>query len=358
MRARLAPGSTMRGSAGMRSRPVRRPWKRVAPFLWIAMRNAWSWKSRLPSASPVRNSCSSRPKTPRKCLVCDIAMRWMPCALSRSAISSEHRVTRFGRNASKQTVYQSFGWVGGCMIPLDISGRPPAPDTSGKTEGTSSSSLGPDQSDFSRWLAPESDQAAKGMSEQGSTNELTVVATPLPASSDTSDLAVVAGVLYSWQLHSQPFLSQIGSASVMAAGSSLGMAAMAPHPTQALLGVVGLVGGQEVAIAAVNAPESGNRGPASAAAVSSMRSIADSNPQESVAGAIASASWTERMLRSVESPNRSITLWLRDYRLGQSEVSAAVDELLRAHPDSGRIVRVVVNGREAWRKQSLESRSE
>lgn len=244
------------------------------------------------------------------------------------------------------------------MIPLDLPGRLPVPDSSGKAEVASGSPSERDQSDFSRWLAADSHHAAAAMPGEVMATELPVVVTHMAASSDTTDFAVAAGVLYSWQLHSQPFLSQIGSTSAMAEVGSAGVAGMGQGPEQALLDAVVEGRGQGAVLAPVEPSGSGNQSSTSTTAMWSMKSASASSAHEAVAGALAAASWMERMVRSVESPDRSITLWLRDYRLGQSEVSAAVEELLKAHPDSERIVRVVVNGREAWRNQPLESRSE
>lgn len=241
------------------------------------------------------------------------------------------------------------------MIPLDSTGRPPVPEVAIRQDGSSIPASLPEQSDFGRWLAQEGNSAGSDASPQNSATEPPLAVVRALASPSAGEVAAT-GVLYAWQIHSQQFLSQLGPTSLKTEVEPRGALAVGPGTSQAPVLRAGLGSGQGTVIVPGESAARGVPNVVGAFAATGIREAERPGARDVVAGAVASATWTERMLRSIELPNRSITLWLRDYRLDQSDISATVDELLRTHPDRERVARVLVNGHEAWREQPLESR--
>lgn len=168
------------------------------------------------------------------------------------------------------------------------------------------------------------------------------------------------GVLYEWQLRSQQSLSQFPTGSPRKAAAPPSGSATA-NPGQPLELARGGVPSFSVLAPAVmdEALQAGNLLPLAMPTASGPNDPASSRQTvAALAGAMPSALWTERLLRTVEAPDRSVTVWLRDYRLDEEQLPAMLDEILRTHADGERIARVVVNGNEVWRKNPLQSRSE
>lgn len=242
------------------------------------------------------------------------------------------------------------------MIPLDAAGCMPVPEVASKQDGSSKSAPQTDQADFSRWLVQEPKGTGSDASPRSNATDspLTVVSAFV---SPDAGVPAAAGVLYAWQLHSQQFLSQL---SLAPQENDVGPRELAIDPGASQTSVVptGLDLDLEHGAFVVpgEPPARGTPDVVGASIAASIKEVDCSSTRSTVAGAVASTIWTERMLRSIELPNRTITLWLRDYRLDQSDIPATVDELLRTHPDRERVARVLVNGHEAWREQPLESR--
>lgn len=167
------------------------------------------------------------------------------------------------------------------------------------------------------------------------------------------------GILYEWQLRSHHSLSQFlarsSSAETTSHFSSIPVSTVKPPAT-----FKGVGANYAVSIPAVagGTRQIGSPLPVAMPTVSGPNDPASRQAVATLAGAIPSALWTERLLRTVEAADRSVTVWLRDYRLDEKQLSATVGEILRTHADGERIARVVINGNEVWRKYPLQSRSE
>lgn len=245
------------------------------------------------------------------------------------------------------------------MTTLDQAGRPPLPVNLGRMDEATGPSQKPEEQDFGQWISQEVRGA--GISQAGSTTDRDASNSMPPQTNVQSTLEKVemdtVAVLYAWQLHSQVSLSQLASTATVRLGQTAGTSvtqgqtqASPPYPHSGRVM-------RAATASAESTPESHSSGVVSANGTSSVASRESARARDAISGALTPALWTERMLRSVQLPDRSITLWLRDYRLSHSEMPAVIEELLQTHPDRGRVARIVVNGNEVWRSESTESRS-
>lgn len=237
------------------------------------------------------------------------------------------------------------------LDPMAYQLPPTNSEAAGKTTKTASMDS---QQDFGRWLPHNGPEALPGSTLPPGEGEQSI-GTIIPPPGDLAS----EGVLYEWQLHSQRSLSQVlagprGEEEVSACGplSASSRRQLVHIPSEVPAGSVGnaatthgmLQAGSPL-LAATLASSPNEPSPTRKAAAS-------------MANAVPPAFWAERLLRTVEAADRSITIWLRDYRLGKEQLPATVDEILMTHADAERVTRVVVNGDEVWRKNPLQSRSE
>lgn len=59
--------------------------------------------------------------------------------------------------------------------------------------------------------------------------------------------------------------------------------------------------------------------------------------------------WSERLVRWISDPGQSVTAWVRDYGLEETDMPALIRDLLEhAEAQSVQLTRIVVNGQERW----------
>lgn len=242
------------------------------------------------------------------------------------------------------------------MNTFDPSVLPQLSVNAGLSPDTGNSVAAPGQQDFSQWLSLGAPTVALERVESAVPEQpADVVAITTQAS--TQDL--VAGVLYGWQLHTQHSLSQLANGTAQQGEAAASGVRDAAKPVQQeTVGDAMTEATREVPVSRRDLRTEGIVPAPMGSAPSARDPAASRNVAAVAAGSASSAPWAERLLRTVELADRSLTVWLRDYRLDESQVPATADEILRIHADGNRISRVVVNGNEVWHRKPLQSRSE
>lgn len=164
------------------------------------------------------------------------------------------------------------------------------------------------------------------------------------------------GILYGWQLASQPGMSHLGGmasgpeASVGGrssgnGGSSSKDVSGVPDRADALPG--------SLPQASSTRTMGMNQGASPVSSSAPMRSAAVDGLDTSSLTAL--MAWSERSLRRVTTPEGQTTVWLRDYRIGEDEIPSLVNQLLDQHGNRASLHRIMINGVEVWRQDTYSS---
>lgn len=221
----------------------------------------------------------------------------------------------------------------------------------------------PARRDFSDWVKPGSDLAG-----QVPDNAVATVM-EMPSHPLEEESAVIAspvhstwmhGILYGWQLASQPGMSQLGgihsrsgSTAVLQSNVRNGLS------TAGTSGIPGQIGAPIDPVKQADPIRITNLGQGISSASSTNTTQSGSIEGGERPSLAALMAWSERSLRRVTSPEGQTTVWLRDYRIGDDEIPVLVDHLLGQHEGGASLHRIMINGVEVWRQEisfSMEQR--
>ncbi len=213
--------------------------------------------------------------------------------------------------------------------------------------------------DFSEWVKPASDQ------NQQVPDDIAAIPVEVSHASLGEEFPMIAssvhsiwmqGILYGWQLASQPGMSQLGG---IAPGSEASVGGRSNgNDGSSSRGASGVPDRADVLPGSL--PQAGStntmglsQGASSVSLAMSMRSAAVDGLD--TASLTALMAWSERSLRRVTTPEGQTTVWLRDYRIGEDEIPALVNHLLGQHENRGSLHRIMINGVEVWRQDTYSS---
>ncbi|WP_312368416.1 hypothetical protein [Stenotrophomonas sp.] len=209
--------------------------------------------------------------------------------------------------------------------------------------------------DFAKELdAKDSPELAAQPSEQAVVNEETMV------SEDASGLdlqrqdAALERLLYPWQLSAQTALSQLGRRAYIS--DAAGPPPAIPGVRQ---GAFPMGGTASAPITGTLARESfldhGPGGGAGLAPTVLTKSRYTAGVQANIHGINEQAlpslvAWAERIQRRTEDEHGRVTVWLRDFRLDETDLDKAVNDIIAFYGAEQPVWRIVHNGSEIWRR--------